>query len=117
MIYRENKDPLLRRGDLHRLSDAPRSQVGVETHPKFQLSHDDRHLLLGFSLGPFGATYGLEGDPDLVIVPRALVPDRRYRLRELVADGAGEAIVRSGAEWMAQGLRSPSAWSFAGMLV
>jgi len=116
VLYRENVVPLLRRGDLLRLSDAPRRQGGGETQPKFQLSHDDRHLLLGFSLGPFGATYGLAGDPDLVIVPRALVPDRRYRLRELVADGAGEAIVRSGAEWMAQGLRSPSAWSYAGML-
>lgn len=116
-LYRDHALPLLRHGDLRRLSGPPRRQDDGELQPKFQLSSDDRHLLLGFSLGPFGPTFGLApAGEGLHIVPRALAPERRYRLRELSADGPGEAVVRTGADWMAFGLLAPVACSYAGLL-
>jgi alpha-galactosidase len=114
-LYAEEVAPLVRNGDLLRLTPAPLRSGGGERQPRFQLSSGDRHLLLGFSLGPQQEALGIRPAPaGLAIVPRGLEAGRRYRLRELAPEGAAP-VVRSGAEWMRDGVPVGTA-SYAGVL-
>lgn len=116
-IYATEIVPLVRNGDLRRLTPAPSRGGGGERQPCFQLSLEDRHLLLGFSLGPHDQNLGIKPAPGgFTILPRALEPDRRYHLRELSPAGEPVSLVRMGADWMADGLPSIAASSFAGIL-
>lgn len=115
-FYAEEVAPLVRNGDLRRLTPPPLRSGGGEQQPRFQLSLGDRHLLLGFSLGPQEETLGIRpAEGGFAIVPRGLEAGRRYRLRELAVDGTGVEVVRSGGEWMRDGVRVTGS-SYAGVL-
>lgn len=116
-IYAEEVVPLVRNGDLRRLSPPPLRSGGGERQPRFQLSSGDRHLLLGFSLGPQEETLGIRpAEGGFAIVPRGLEAGRRYRLRELSPDATGEPVVRTGDEWMRDGVGLITGSSYAGVL-
>ena len=116
-IYAETIVPFVRNGDLRRLSETPLRRGGGAMTPGFQLSLDDRHILLGFSLGPIDEGLGIRPTPGgFTLKPRALAADRGYRLRPLSPDGVGPAEVRLGVQWMAEGVAPIMASSFAGIL-
>ena len=116
--YRTHVAPLVRDGDLRRLSGTPLRRGGGEPLPAFQLSSGDTHLLLGFALEP--AAEGLCIRPQeggFVLKPRALDPDRTYQLVSLAADGSTPVLgQKSGAAWMDEGLPRVFESSFAGLL-
>lgn len=115
-LYAQEVAPLVRNGDLLRLTPAPLRSGGGERQPRFQLSLGDRHLLLGFSLGPHEETLGIRpAEGGFVIVPRGLEAGRQYRLRELSPEGGVTPVVRSGAAWMRDGVPVTTA-SYAGVL-
>lgn len=116
--YAKEIAPLVRAGDLRRLSGTPLRAGGGEPVPAFQLSLGDSHLLLGFALEPAASGLCIRPAPDgFVLKPRALDPARRYRLRDLAPDGTTPLLgEKTGAEWMASGLPRVAESSFAGML-
>jgi hypothetical protein len=102
---------------MYRLTPPPSREGGGEAQPRFQLTHGDRHLLLGYSLGPHAENLGIRpADGGYTIRPRNLEPSRRYRLQELSPEGEVPAIVRTGSEWMAEGLPVIRTSSYAGIL-
>ena len=115
-FYAEHVAPLVRNGDLHRLTPPPSRSGGGERQPRFQLSHGDRHLLLGFSLGPHEENFGIRPTAGgFAIMPRGLVAGQRYRLRELAAEGGAVQLERRGDEWMRDGVMVVGS-SYAGLL-
>jgi alpha-galactosidase len=116
-IYARDVVPFVRNGDMYRLTPPPSREGGGEAQPRFQLTHGDRHLLLGFSLGPHAENLGIRpADGGYTIRPRNLEPSRRYRLQELSPEGEVPSLVRTGSEWMAQGLPTIVTSSYAGIL-
>lgn len=116
-IYAETIVPFVRNGDLRRLTDTPLRRGGGATTPAFQLSLGDRHIVLGFSLGPIDEGLGIRPTPGgFTLKPRALAADRSYQLRALSPDGVGPAEVRPGAQWMAEGVAPITVSSYVGIL-
>jgi alpha-galactosidase len=107
-VYKREVRPFVRNGDLRRLTPAPRSDGSGEQNPAFQLSVEDRHLILGFALG--------SAPSENVIRPRALHPEKRYRWRGLDLTANERFESRAGATWMSEGLPPMKASSFMGVL-
>lgn len=115
--YRAAIAPLVRDGDMRRLSGTPLRRGGGEAVPAFQISLDDRHAVFAFALDPVDHGLPIRPAPGgFVVKPVALAPDRRYRLRALDAGGATLGETLSGAEWMARGLPHERTASLAVLL-
>lgn len=107
-VYKREVRPFVRNGDLRRLTETPLRNGGGAQEPAFQLSLDDRHLILAFALAP--AANGL------AIRPTALYPNIHYRLRNLDFEAAEATEPRTGAAWMSEGLPTVKHPSFIGVL-
>lgn len=102
-LYREEIAPLVRHGELRRLTPQPLRDGKGERVPVFQLSHDDRHAIVG-SVLPGGRAPHRQRIGGIDV-------NRRYRVRnaddpvEVVSRGAeldrdGVALPRDAASWV-----------------